>query len=252
MLAATCGVAGANEEIVLFDGENFDAFYTFLKGQGRDVDPDNVFFVEDGELVITGEVWGCLTTREEYDSYHLVAEYKWAGPTHGDRAEKARDSGILVHSVGEDGAYSGTWMYGLEVQIIEGGTGDLLVVADGSPEYLLSCPVAETKQGGSFLYDPSGKVETINKGRINWYGRSPVWTDTIDFRGEKDVEYPVGQWNRLECIVSGPSILVMLNGVLVNHAVDAKPTSGRIQIQSEGAEIRFRKIVLKPLGDSGE
>lgn len=48
--------------------------------------------------------------------------------TWGERETRARDNGILVHSTGEDGGYSKTWMPGIEFQIVEGGTGDLLVV----------------------------------------------------------------------------------------------------------------------------
>ena len=90
-------------------------------------------------------------------------------------------------------------------------------------------------------------METINSGRINWWGRSPDWSDTIDFRGDQDVEHPVGEWNTMECIAGGDSIIVKLNGEVVNKAFDVTPSKGRIQIQSEAAEIYFRKVELTPL-----
>ena len=71
-----------------------------------------------------------------------------------------------------------------------------------------------------------------------------------DFRGEKDVEKPVGEWNRLEFIADGGKITVLLNGIVVNRTVDCNPQQGRIQIQSEGAEIFFRKFDLTPLDQS--
>jgi len=40
---------------------------------------------------------------------------------------------------------------------------------------------------------------------------------------------------------------VVFNGVLVNQAYNVKPSSGKIQIQSEAAEIYFRKIALTSL-----
>ena len=89
-----------------------------------------------------GEEWGCITSEEEYADYHLVMEFMWGDETHGDRADRARDSGLLVHSTGEDGGYSGIWMHSIECQMIEGGTGDLLVVGDGSEDFALTCPVA--------------------------------------------------------------------------------------------------------------
>lgn len=248
LIAVALPVAAEDTRTVeLFDGESLDHFYTFIKDRGRDTDPKGVFSVKDGNIVITGEEWGCLTTNETFKDYHLVVEYQWTGPTHGNRAEKTRDSGLLVHSQGEDGGYSGTWMYGIEVQIIEGGTGDFLVVADGGPQFSLTAPVAAEKQGSSSVYDPDGELETIHKGRINWWGRDPDWEDVIDFRGAQDIERPVGEWNRLECIVTGRTITTFLNGVLVNQCVDVQPREGRIQIQSEGAEIAVRKVSLTKL-----
>jgi hypothetical protein len=138
-------------------------------------------------------------------------------------------------------------MHSIEVQLIEGGTGDLLVVGDGSDKFALSSPVAAEKQGGSYLYQPNGNLVTIHKGRINWYGRDPNWADVKDFRGANDVENPVGEWNTLVSVVKGDSLKVYLNGKLVNEAVNIKPSKGRIQIQSEGAELFVRKVQLVPL-----
>jgi len=67
------------------------------------------------------------------------------------------------------------------------------------------------------------------------------------FRGENDIEKPTGEWNRIECIAMDDKISIILNGTLVNQALKVKPSSGRIQIQSEGAEIFFKRIDLTPL-----
>jgi len=85
---------------------------------------------------------------------------------------------------------------------------------------------------------------TVNSGRINWFNRDPQWKDALDFRGEKDVEHPVGEWNTLECIADGDKLTFILNGVVVNEATRVKPQKGKIQIQSEAAEIYFRKVEL--------
>jgi hypothetical protein len=69
----------------------------------------------------------------------------------------------------------------------------------------------------------------------------------LDFRGPQDVEKSVGEWNTLECHVLDGEITVYLNGVLVNRALDSKPKSGRIQIQSEAAEMLVRKVDLYPI-----
>lgn len=236
-----------NKPIALFNGRDLGGWYTFLKDRGRDNDPKNVFSVRNGLLYISGEEWGCITTDKEYENYKLTLEFKWGGGTHAPRLDKARDSGVLLHSRGEDGAYSGTWMHSIECQIIEGGTGDFIVVGNGTPEFSVTSPVEPEKQGGAYVYKPGGEEVTIQGGRINWYARDPAWKDTIDFRGQRDVENPVGEWNTMECVAKGDEIFVYLNGILVNYAKDVHPRKGKIQIQSEAAEIVFRRITLAEL-----
>ena len=232
------------KEVQLFNGENLDGWYTFLKGKGRDHDPNKVFTINDGLLTISGEEFGCITTNNEYENYKLIVEFKWGNVTFDPRIDKARDSGILMHSIGEDGGSSGIWMKSIECQIIEGGTGDVIVVGDGTPSFSVTSPVAHEKQNGSYIYKPEGELVTIYSGRINWFDRDPNWQDVKGFRGVNDIEKPVGEWNKVECIVKGGEILIYLNDILVNHVVDCQPQKGRIQIQSEGAEIFFRKIEL--------
>ena len=246
--AAENTTAASFEEVEhLFNGRDLDGFYTFLRDHGRDNDPKAVFTVEDGILRVSGEEWGCVTTDREFENYHLIVEYRWGEATHAPRVERARDSGVLIHSTGEDGAYGGVWQHSIECQLIEGGTGDLLVVGDDSDRFAITCPVAKARQGASPVFDPEGEPVTIHGGRINWWGRDPEWEDVKGFRGKQDVEKPIGEWNRLECIAKGSEITVILNGVTVNYAQNVTPRRGKIQVQSEAAEIFFRKIELTPL-----
>ena len=106
--------------------------------------------------------------------------------------------------------------------------------------------MAKEKQGNSYIFSPGGDPVTINSGRINWYGRDPEWKNVMGFRGVNDIEKPVGKWNKLICIAKNNEILIYLNGKLVNQAIDVQPRKGKIQIQSEGAEIFFRRIDLIP------
>jgi len=233
--------------IQLFNGKNLDGWYKYLKTTGKDNDPKNVFTVSNGEIFITGEDYGCITTNEEYENYRLVVDFKWGEKTYEPRIDKARDNGVLIHSQGEDGAFSGSWMYSIECQIIEGGTGDFLVVGDGSDQFELTSMVADPEKPGAKLYQSGGRPATINSGRIDWFARSTSWRDTVDFRGKYDIEKPVGEWNTMEVVAFGDKVDIYLNGMLVNQAFDVKPSKGRIQIQSEGAEMYVRKVELTPI-----
>ena len=236
--------------IHLVNGRNLDGLYTYLRDYGRDRDPHGVFSLVDGAIRISGQDWGCLTTTDEYKNYRLIAEYKWGDETFAPRETAARDSGILLHSIGKDGGYDNTWMHAIEIQIIEGGTGDFILVGEGSEEFSLTTRVRTTDGHKPYFYDPAADLMTLTgKGRINWLNHDANWRDAKGFRGRDDAEKPVGQWNRLECIVEGDTITVVLNGLTVNRAQNVRPTRGRIQIQSEGAEIFFRRLDLIALPD---
>lgn len=234
----------------LFNGKDLGGWYTFLKSRGRDLDPKKVFTVSDGMLRISGEEFGCVTSVKECENYHLVVEFRWGEQTCGDRKASARDSGVLVHSVGEDGAFGGIWMHAIECQMIEGGTGDVLVVGDGTDQFSVTCPVDAESTPGSPVFKPDGKPTTIKSGRVNWYGRAPDWKNVKGFRGLHDVEKPVGEWNRYECIADGNTLTLILNGVVVNKCLAVQPHKGRIQIQSEGAEVFVRRVDVSPLPPS--
>ena len=229
----------------LFNGEDLSGWYTYLQESGKNNDPEKVFTVNNGILRISGEEWGCLTTLDSFENYRLIVEYRWGEETHKPRLDRARDSGILLHSRGEDGGSQGIWMHSIECQLIEGGTGDIIVVGDGTDRFRVTCRVSPDSTQG-WYYDPDGITRTFHRGRVNWYGRDAGWEDRLGFRGKNDIEYPRDSWNRLECISEEDALKYYLNGQLVNQASEVHPSSGKIQIQSEGAEIFFRRIDIIP------
>ncbi|MDD3470289.1 MAG: DUF1080 domain-containing protein [Thermoguttaceae bacterium] len=238
------------EPIELINGKNMDGWYTFLRGRQVGEDPNGVFTVRDGMIRVSGEELGCITTCEGFQDYRLILEFKWGDKTTAGREKNARDSGLLIHSVGKDGAFGGCWKYSIECNIIEGGLGDFIVVGDGSETYAVSANAAPEKCAECWVWQKDGEPRTIHGGRINWFGRDPDWKDVTDFRGRNDLDRPHGEWNRIEVVAKGGCIDVYINGTLVNQGFDAKPATGQIQLQSEGAEIFFRRLTLLPLTDS--
>jgi hypothetical protein len=232
------------KRIVLFNGRNLDGWYTWLKDDHYK-DPGGVYSVKDGAIRISGAEWGGLTTHKSYKDYRLLVEWRWGGPAHEPRATKARDSGIMLHARGKDGAHNGVWLESIEAQIIEGGTGDFILVGGATkPSMTVDTRTGPDKQ---HYWQKGGTPVTKDSGRFNWYARDVNWKDEIDYRGPEDVEKPVGEWNRYEVICDGATIQLILNGVLVNEGYNASFTSGKIQFESEGAEIWIRKVELLPL-----
>jgi hypothetical protein len=230
--------------IFAFNGKDLTGFYTYLREHRYD-DPARVFTVHDGMIDISGEEFGGLTTREEFHDYHLIAEWKWGERTWAPRKQKARDSGILLHCVGPDGAAGGNWMQSQECQIIEGGCGDFIMVP-GKEKPSLTCE-ARRADDGQLYYEKGSAPVTRDSARFNWWGRDPEWKDILGFRGKRDVERPAGEWNRMEVICDGDTITNIVNGYVVNAGTKSSLTKGKIIFQSEGAEILFRKIEIRPL-----
>jgi hypothetical protein len=259
LLIAAPTTAQSVDVVTLFNGKDLSNFYTWLVNDHR-ADPDRVFSVVDNvdgapAIRISGQKFGGITTHVEYDTYRLVVEFRWGTITWNPRANRARDSGVLIHCQGADGntgkTFNGPWMRSVEAQIIEGGVGDFLMVqgyeADGtrlSPE-MTATHVLD--RDGEFVYDPAGTPRVFRNGeRINWANRDPDWTDRLGYRGAREVEKGTGDWNRLEIVVAPDRITNILNGVVVNVGTNPSYTRGKIMIQSEGAELYVRRVDLYP------
>ncbi|MDB4883178.1 MAG: hypothetical protein JWL95_1944 [Gemmatimonadetes bacterium] len=213
--------------IVLFDGRSLDAFDTFVRTKGLNSDPDHVFRVEDGMVHVSGTEYGYFVTKRSFRDYRLHAEFRWGEGTFGNRAGKARDSGILYHTQGPDKV----WPRSLELQIQEGATGDFWMT-DGA---------AVTGRDGTRVTGPPGTAKPIPR-----FGKG-AWQDVAGYRDPNgDVERPRGEWNDVELVARGDTLRHYVNGKLVNEGVHPFPTEGKIVFQSEGAELYFRNITLYP------
>lgn len=62
----------------------------------------------------------------------------------------------------------------------------------------------------------------------------------------QDPEKPAGQWNKAEIICRGTHVTVMINGIKVNET-NTTLRQGYIALQSEGGQLQFRNIRIRPL-----
>jgi len=215
-------------------------------GSGKNAE-HQVFTVnlEDDEPVlrISGEIYGAITTKQEFKNYHLKAKVKWGDIKWDPRKNLLKDSGILYHAIGPNGAeHWRSWMLSQEFQIMQGHMGDYWSQANSAidirafiPEYIMS-PAADLSQ--DFLAVGQGE-------QVKGYVMRSVNTES-----------PNGEWTELELITMNGKSLHIVNGVVVmalknSRYVDneiAYPlTQGKIQIQSEAAEVFFKDIWIKPL-----
>lgn len=239
------------EATPLFNGRDLSGLTTWLKDTQRG-DPRKVFRVTDGMIHLSGEGNGYVATDREYRDYHLIVEYKWGRRTDG--GKYVRNSGILLHATGPDGGAGGAWPSCLECQLAQGCVGDFIVIrgkdTEGRP-----IPVqitAETElapDGKRHRWKQGGEVKSFppTRGQFWWNKHDWDFQELLDTRGRNDVESPVGDWTRVECLCAGKRVTIKVNGQTVNECYDVFPAAGRILLQTEGFEIFFRKFELHPL-----
>ncbi len=234
----------------LFNGENLDNWDMFigtpLKGAeslAKSATTENVFTVveENGEKIIriSGVVNGSLATRDTFANYHLQLVFKW-----GDEVHSKQNSGLLYHGFGDFGEALGTWMVNIECQLMHGKLGDT---------YLMNntyCETAVNKVDDGFIYAKDGNIEKFSK-----VHNGPGIKKAVD------AENPVGEWNTVDLYSVGQTTVHVVNGktVMVNNKTSkwengkAIPlTSGKIQLQSEGAELFIKSIKIKNITEIPE
>ena len=232
----------------LADPELKDFTHFINKNKALTMKRDEVWKINDGQMHISGKVYGYIRTKKKYQNYHIVLEYRWDEHTYLDRIDRARDCGLLMHAYGKDGAAYGSWMYSIESQLIEGGSGDILVLANKEHSTKVTSEVVYDRDKEPVWKKDAEKVVFPNKKiRINWKDRDPDWKDVRGYNGSKEIENPVGEWNRMEVICRDDTIKIYVNGILVNECSNTIPSSGYICLQSEAAEMSVRRYELWPL-----
>jgi hypothetical protein len=195
----------------LFNGTDLKGWYTFLDKNGKNNDPEKVFSVSNSMLHITGKEFGYMCTEKTYTNFHLVVEFKWGVKKYPPRDADTtrRDNGILYYVPANE--KDNVWPKSIECQIQEGDTGDIWLI-----------------DSTTVIID--GKRTTAD--------------NYVRVKKKADGEKPTGEWNTVEVIVNKGKITYIVNGTVVNEAESPSLNEGKIVVQSEGAEIYYRKIEI--------
>jgi len=224
-----------------------DAQGNLIPPIGANKDQYGVFTIveENNEQIlrVSGEIYGCVSTKKEYENYHFRIKVKWGDKTYTPRKKLLKDSGILYHSIGPNGAeHWRSWMLSQEFQIMQGHFGDFWSQASSAidiraypPEYIMS-PVADKSQ--PFLAMGNGE-------EIPGYCMRSV-----------NFEKPSGEWNTLELIcfedksihiVNGQVVMILKNSRYIKDGNKISLEKGKIQLQSEAAEVFYKDIEIRKL-----
>jgi len=196
----------------LFNGENLDGWDCFVIEPG--VKMEDVWSVADGNLVTKGEPLGYLFTKQEFSSFRLTIEWRWAPGT------EPGNSGVLLRIAAKPVSFLPKCV---EAQLKHGSAGDIWAfygaAVEGDPERF------KKVEGHEQIGDFAG------------VGKS---TDT---------ENKPGEWNKYVIKLDGPDLTLRINGKKVNEATGLDVLAGPIGLQSEGGQIEFRTVRLAPLSE---
>jgi hypothetical protein len=242
----------------LFNGKNLNGWDTWLgpaydsingkwgtTSPGLNRDDLKVFSVVNLEnekvIRISGARFGGISTVNEFKNYHLQLKFRWGTEKHAPRKNAKRDSGVLYHAVGNHGADFGFWMRSQEFQVQEGDCGDYWGVAGGSFEIR-----ARKIDSSQFVFD---------------YDSAPLLFNEKSPNGRRCIKNPdaeIDGWNLLEIYCYNENAIHVLNGRVVmilersgqlDNGAITPLTKGKIQIQSEGAEVYYKDIRLRPIAE---
>ena len=218
------------------------------KPLGLNNDPKGVFTfknIDDEQVLhISGEIYGAITSKEEYENYHLKLQFKWGEKIWEPRLKRRRDSGILYHCYGANDTFWNVWMSSQEFQVQEKDLGDYYGLAGT----LIDIPSEKRENEKEFTYVKNGSLNSFSS-----IERFPPNHANKGF----DNENPHGEWNTLELIcfegtsyhiVNGKVVMALYNSRFKNADGNIVPlTKGKIQIQSEAAEVFYKNIQIKTI-----
>jgi hypothetical protein len=203
-----CG-ADFKEPVELFNGESLGGWTFFLVDEGAKM--EDVWSVKDGILICKGEPHGFLATEKCYQDFNLVVEWRWAP------GKEPGNSGVLMRITGDEMMLPNC----VEAQLASGNAGDMYGF-----------------QG--FKIDGPADRKSETKGH-------KLGGDLTGLKKLEGAEKEPGEWNRYEITANGDKIVLKVNGKKVNEANGCDVRCGKIGLQSEGGEIHFRKVTLKPV-----
>jgi hypothetical protein len=194
----------------LFNGRDFTGWTFHLRQpkDGKKVEPKDVWSVADGYVRCIGKPNGYMATEKQYGDY--VLKVRWRFPKDG----KGGNSGVLLHVQEKDEV----WPTSIEAQMYAGRAGDFWLI-----------------------YPPAAKLD-IDPARqdpkqARHYFRIP----------KEEIEKPFGEWNEYEITCRGGDVTLVVNGHKANEGKNGNLTKGRIALQSEGAEVHFKDVVIRSI-----
>lgn len=201
---------------LLFDGKSIEHFRNYNK---PDAPVNDKWVVKDGAMALTGKDGGDIITKEQYENYDLVLEYK---------ISPGGNSGLMFGVIEQPG--KPPYDSGPEVQIQDNAEGKDPQKAGWL--YQLYQPPIDPKTGKPIdATKPAGEWNQLRLKMDN--GRGEIFMN-----GVKYAEFEVGsdEWKAR-----------LAKSKFVKWEAFGKSKKGHIALQDHGNEVAFRNVKIKTL-----
>ncbi len=221
---ATVFLAGL---VVAADNTAPDGFITLFNGKdltGWKVPKDGELHwkVVDGIIDYDGKN-ADLWSQKSYKDFTLMVDWRWSGKTYKikhpiilpDGTEKKDETGKVIQQ-----------------EIDEAGDSGIYVRGNSKSQINIWCWSCGSGEVYGYRTDPKMPAEVKA-------GVTP----------KKNMDKPIGEWNKMEITVKGDRLWVKLNGeeVITNAQLPGMPASGPIALQHHGNPIQFKNVYIKEL-----
>jgi hypothetical protein len=196
-------------------------------------------------LKISGEIYGCVASKEEYSNYHLSLKVKWGDKKWDPRKKLLKDSGLMYNAIGEIGVdYWRSWALSQEFQIMEGHMGDYWSQMSSGIDIKAYIPEGEMMNSVADKSQPFIPFGEVGGGVSGFCMRSANY------------ENAPGEWNTIELIsfkgksihiVNGHVVMILNNSRYFENGKSLPMIKGKILIQSEAAEVYYKEIKIREL-----
>lgn len=227
--------------------DSLDDFRIYFRGTGYidDVNAQDVFIAEPGQIHVRQSTNGLITTKIPYSYYHVRVDYRWGDPN------GSKNAGLMTHVDLESTAVRDNRPLSIEINMKEDAPGSIWLASELGPF------------GSTFIEEGTKRYLPEDQGGQP-HDATPFGDRTIHARYLNDQlpTNPDGEWNTMEAIVRGAeSLEIIVNGQVVNRLYDIRLplegekqpgpplTEGSIGLQSEGQEIFYRNFEIKKLSE---
>jgi len=166
-----------------------------------------------------------LWSAETYGDFTMQVDWRWSGP-----AKKVKHPHVLPDGTHKKDAAGAV----IQEEVMEAGDSGIYVRGNSKSQINIWCWNCGSGEVYGYRMDAKMPPDVIA-------GVTP----------KRNMDKPIGEWNKMEITMKGDRLSVSLNGeeVITNAKLPGVPAKGPVALQHHGDAIQFKNIYIKTLGE---